>query len=100
VDAAETALSTYAATATILDPADFQQGLEARKKAVDEARQALSELRAQASSLGALPQGDLHKLWPTFSPLEKRELVSALVEAVYVEKGTGPAAERVRIETA
>jgi site-specific DNA recombinase len=88
---------------TLLGEAKFVEGVDARQRALDEAREALAELRSQSSLADELADGDLLKAWPTLTTQEKRRLLHGLLDRVVVTRARGrgknanPVAERTQI---
>ena len=83
---AERQLATYrdADVIDVIGAKSYRKGLEARARAVDDARRELSEAR-QASALPATEiSGDLREAWPDLSITEKRELLSSFIDAIMV----------------
>jgi hypothetical protein len=88
---------------TVIGERKFMEGVEARQQALDEARQALAELRTQSVLSQELTEGELLKAWPTLNVQEKRRLMHGLLDRVVVTRARGrgrhanPIAERVQI---
>lgn len=64
----------------------YVSGLEARQKAVDEARKALVETDVD-DGLDALDEVDLRELWPTLGVVEQRRLLALGIDAVMLRRG-------------
>src|SRR5215218_8659818 len=81
----------------------FMQGVEARQRALDEARAELAELRSQSVLASELTSGDLVAAWPELTLQERRRLMHGLLDRVVlrrsVERGTKatPVQERTQI---
>ena len=91
VERAEQELDAYrddTRIAELLDRTEFHRGLEARAGAVDEARDHLADAQRRAG-LFAVPgtPGDLVKAWPELTIAERRELLSATVDTIFVRSG-------------
>jgi DNA invertase Pin-like site-specific DNA recombinase len=88
---------------TLLGEEKFLEGVEARQRALDEAREALAELRNQSALADELADGDLLKAWPTLTVQEKRRLLHGLLDRVVVTRARGrgknanPISERTQI---
>jgi site-specific DNA recombinase len=88
---------------TILGEPKFLEGVDARQRALDEARQELAELRTQSTLADELADGDLLTAWPTLTVQEKRRLLHGLLDRVVVSRARGrgknanPVRERVQI---
>ncbi|MFY9579822.1 MAG: recombinase family protein [Gaiellaceae bacterium] len=96
VDELEREHLAFVTTASVLDRRLFLAGEEARRQRVELKRLERAELRSQASLLGKVPAGDLLKLWPGLSIVEKRRLFVALADTVRVSRGNGPVDGRVQ----
>ncbi len=96
--AAERELSAYVATVSVSElGADlYRQGLEPRQADVEKARDALEAAATTAPGLPDLV--DVQEEWETFTIAEKRELLSAGLDAVFVAKDDGrPVADRITL---
>jgi site-specific DNA recombinase len=88
---------------TMLGEDKFLEGVEARQRVLDEAREALAELRKQSSLAEELADGDLVRAWPTLTIQEKRRLLHGLLDRVVVVRAHGrgrhanPVSERTQI---
>ena len=71
---------------TLLGEAKFVEGVEARQRALDDARQALATLRSQSRLADELADGDLLHAWPTLTIQEKRRLMHGLLDRVIVSR--------------
>jgi site-specific DNA recombinase len=74
---------------TLLGEQRFLEGVETRQRALDEARQALAELRQQSTLAEELADGDLLRSWPTLTVPEKRRLMHGLLDRVVVKRASG-----------
>lgn len=73
----------------------FMAGLTSRVEAVNAAREALGKAKA---AVGPTPDaGALVALWDDLSVEERRHVLRSSLSAVFVTKGSGPCAERVRV---
>ena len=72
----------------------FLEGVEARQRALDEARETLAELRTQSTLADELADGDLLQAWPTLTVQEKRRLLHGLLDRVVVVARTRARQER------
>lgn len=89
---------------TILGEAKFLEGVDARQRALDEARSTLGELRAQSALADeVVADGDLLRAWPSLTTQEKRRLLHGLLDRVVVSRARGrgknanPIGERTQI---
>jgi DNA invertase Pin-like site-specific DNA recombinase len=88
---------------SLLGQEKFLQGVEARQRALDEARRVLAKLRSQSALANDLIGGDLLVAWPTLSLQEKRRLMHGLLDCVVLRRAEGrgkaavPVAERTQI---
>jgi DNA invertase Pin-like site-specific DNA recombinase len=89
---------------SLLGEERFVEGVEIRQGALDEARQALAELRQQSSLAQELADdGDLLQAWPSLSVQEKRRLMHGLLDRVVITRANGrgrhaqPLSERAQI---
>jgi DNA invertase Pin-like site-specific DNA recombinase len=71
---------------TILGEEKFLEGVEVRQRALDSARSALADLRAQTTLVSGVADGDLVRAWPTLSLQEKRRLMHGLLDRVVVRR--------------
>jgi site-specific DNA recombinase len=69
----------------------FLEGLQSRAQTLSEARAKLAEAAEQATLGGAaeLTAGGLIEAWPTLTTGEKRRLLSAAIDAVFLRPGRG-----------
>jgi hypothetical protein len=74
---------------TILGEAKFLEGVDARQRALDEAREIVAELRNQSTLADELAEGDLLKAWPSLTIQEKRRLLHGLLDRVIVSRARG-----------
>jgi hypothetical protein len=74
---------------TLLGEERFLDGVETRQRALDEARQALAELRQRSTLAHELADGDLLRSWPTLTVQEKRRLMYGLLDRVVVKRASG-----------
>jgi DNA invertase Pin-like site-specific DNA recombinase len=85
VVAAEAELSAFVTTASALDAALFQQGIDARQTRVDLARQRVAALSSQAR---ALPLGgSVSEVWSDLDPIERRTVLAGYLDSVVVSRG-------------
>jgi site-specific DNA recombinase len=88
---------------TLIGEAKFMEGVDARQRELDEAREMLAELRRQSALADELADGDLLKAWPTLTVQEKRRLLHGLLDRVVVSRARGrgkhanPVSERAQI---
>jgi site-specific DNA recombinase len=88
---------------SLLGEEKFLEGVEVRRRALDEARAILAETRSQSTLVEELGDGDLLAAWPTLTVQERRRLMHGLLEQVLVSRATGrgrkaePIAERTQI---
>jgi hypothetical protein len=88
---------------TTIGQEKFMQGVDARQRALDEARQDLAELRSQTALASELTSGDLLAAWPELTLQEKRRLLHGLLERVVLRRSAGrgkkatPVGERTQI---
>jgi site-specific DNA recombinase len=88
---------------TTIGQEKFMQGVDARQRALDEARQDLAELRSQSALASELTSGDLLAAWPELTLQEKRRLLHGLLDRVELRRSAGrgrkatPVAERTQI---
>jgi site-specific DNA recombinase len=81
----------------------FMQGVDARQRALDEARAALAELRSQSTLASELTSGDLLAAWPELTLQERRRLLHGLLDRVVLTRSAGrgakatPVSERTQI---
>lgn len=105
VEAAEHELDLYLSgeLLSVIGQERFLQGLAARQRVLDEAREALGALGAQSKLAEELTNGDLLEAWPTLTIAEKRRLLHGLLDRVVVTRSDGrkkdarPVHERVQI---
>jgi len=64
----------------------FVEGAEVRQRALDEARAALADARAQSALVDELGDGDRVTAWPTLTTQERRRLIHGLLERVAVTR--------------
>jgi DNA invertase Pin-like site-specific DNA recombinase len=94
---AESELYAFVESASALDPALFQRGVDARHGRVDEARERVRELSGRVRQIPA--GGRLSDVWNTFSRDERRSVVAGFVGAVHVRRGASEDLARcVRVE--
>ena len=88
---------------TLIGEAKFLDGVDARQRALDEARATLADLQTQVSLGAELADGDLLRAWPTLTTQEKRRLLHGLLDRVVVTRARGrgknanPVSERAQI---
>jgi DNA invertase Pin-like site-specific DNA recombinase len=98
LEAAERELSEYISAVSVseLGAALYRQGLEPRQKAVEQARDALEAAATTAPGLPDLV--DIQDEWENLTIAERRELLSAGLDAVFVARDDGrPVADRVTL---
>ena len=85
---AEFAMFRDSASIAELGEEHFVAGLRARRAALDQAQEAYLAARAEAEPArsAALPDR-LHELWPDLNVQERRELLSAAIDAVFLRRG-------------
>jgi DNA invertase Pin-like site-specific DNA recombinase len=71
---------------SLLGEEKFMEGVEARQRALDEARAALAEARSQSALAEELGDGDLLQAWPSLTVQERRRLMHGLLEQVIVSR--------------
>jgi site-specific DNA recombinase len=71
----------------------FMQGVDARQRALDEARAALAELRSQSTLASELTSGDLLAAWPELTLQERRRLLHGLLDRVVLTRSAGRGAK-------
>jgi hypothetical protein len=88
VDDAEADMADWleAVSPSSVGRAAYANALEVRQHRVDAARQALSAAQA-AESVHLPPQADLQAVWPTLSTPERRRLLSAGIDTVFLRRG-------------
>lgn len=98
LERAERELEAFVSTISVVDVGAmlYRQGVEKRQAAVDAAR---GELDAAAASGPALPDAvDLREAWDGMTVAERREILSAGLDAVFVARDDGrPVADRVTL---
>jgi site-specific DNA recombinase len=97
LEAAETELAAYRDLNAVAEmgPAAFMEGMRPRVEAVQNARKALAEARG---SVGPIPEaGDLAELWPELTVEQRRQILGSVLGAVWVRRGRGDVADRVKI---
>jgi DNA invertase Pin-like site-specific DNA recombinase len=71
---------------SLLGEQKFVEGVEVRQRALDEAREALTEARSQSALAEELAEGDLLQAWPTLTIQERRRLMHGLLDRVVVTR--------------
>jgi hypothetical protein len=71
---------------SLLGEQKFIEGVEARQRALDEARVSLAEVRSQSALADELGDGDLLSAWPSLKTQERRRLMHGLLEQVVVTR--------------
>jgi len=71
---------------SLLGEQKFDEGVEVRQRAADEARVALAQARSQSALAEELGDGDLLRAWPGLTIQERRRLMHGLVERVVVTR--------------
>jgi hypothetical protein len=82
---AERELYAFVESASALDSALFQRGVDSRQGRVDQARERVGQLSARVTRLPA--GGVLSDLWVDFDAAERREVLSGFIGAVEVRRG-------------
>jgi hypothetical protein len=88
---------------TLIGEDKFLEGVDARQRALDGARETLAELRTQRTLAEELADGDLLRAWPTLTIQDKRRLLHGLLDRVVVSRARGrgrhanPVKERTQI---
>jgi DNA invertase Pin-like site-specific DNA recombinase len=78
-------LHAYVETASALDTALFQRGLDARQMRLDEAQERVTALAARVQRIPV--GGNLTQLWERFTIDERREVLGGFVDRVVVSRG-------------
>jgi site-specific DNA recombinase len=106
VEAAEHELDLFVTNPQLLTTIGqdkFMQGVDARQRALDEARAELAELRSQSALASELTSGDLLAAWPELTLQERRRLLHGLLDRVVLKRSAGrgrkatPVNERTQI---
>jgi site-specific DNA recombinase len=84
-DTAEAELRAYVETASALDAALFQRGIAARQKRLDDAWAKVQVASARTTRLPV--GGSLIKLWGTFTPAERRDVLAGFLDRITVRRG-------------
>jgi DNA invertase Pin-like site-specific DNA recombinase len=71
---------------SLLGEQKFVEGVEVRQRALDEAREALTQARSQSALAEELGDGDLLAAWPSLTIQERRRLMHGLLERVVVTR--------------
>jgi DNA invertase Pin-like site-specific DNA recombinase len=71
---------------SLLGEQKFIEGVEARQRALDEARAVLAEVRSQSALADELGDGDLLSAWPSLTTQERRRLMHGLLGRVVVAR--------------
>jgi hypothetical protein len=71
---------------TLIGEENFLEGVEARQRALDEAREQMVRLSRQSTLAEELVDGDLLKSWPSLSVQDKRRLLHGLLDRVVVSR--------------
>lgn len=100
VESAEAELGAYrdAQLVSVIGATAYRRGLEVRAAAVDDARSELAALRRETS--GVCGRTDLGAVWPELTIGERRELLAAAIDAVFVRRrhsASDPFESRVHI---
>jgi hypothetical protein len=88
---------------TLIGEENFLEGVEARQRALDEAREQMVRLSRQSTLAEELVDGDLLKSWPSLSVQDRRRLLHGLLDRVVVSRARGrgrhanPVSERTQI---
>jgi hypothetical protein len=92
VEAAEHELDLFVTNPQLLTTIGqdkFMQGVDARQRALDEARAELAELRSQSALASELTSGDLLAAWPQLTLQERRRLLHGLLDRVVLKRSAG-----------
>jgi DNA invertase Pin-like site-specific DNA recombinase len=92
VEAAEHELDLFVTNPQLLTTIGqdkFMQGVDARQRALDEARGELAELRSQSALASELTSGDLLAAWPELTLQERRRLMHGLLDRVVLKRSAG-----------
>jgi DNA invertase Pin-like site-specific DNA recombinase len=76
----------------LLDSDAYMKVIGDRQAEVDRARERLADTRAKA---GSLPSIDLEQFWPDMSLTERRHVLAASLDCVFVRRGSGDIGERL-----
>ena len=89
VEKAEAELTTYrdANLISVIGQQAFVAGLQVRQRTLDGARHILEDARR---AVPALDVQELVSLWPTLTVVERRQLLGAAIDAVFVRRATLP----------
>jgi hypothetical protein len=71
---------------SLLGEQKFVEGVEVRQRALDEAREALTQARSQSALAEELAEGDLLQAWPALTIQERRRLMHGLLDRVVVTR--------------
>jgi site-specific DNA recombinase len=71
---------------SLLGEQKFLEGAEVRQRALDEARDELTQARSQSALAEELGHGDLLRAWPKLTIQERRRLMHGLLERVVVTR--------------
>lgn len=99
LEEAEAELRLYQETVKVSDVGaeHFRAGMEVRVQAVEEARRRLAA--ARLASPRVLP-GTLAEIWPNLTVVERRQVLRSSFSVVWVRRGKGNVAGRVRLISA
>jgi site-specific DNA recombinase len=75
----------------------FMQGVDARQRALDGARDELAELRSQSVLASEVTSGDLLAAWPELTTQERRRLLHGLLDRVVLKRSAGRGAKATPI---
>lgn len=78
---------------SLLGDSAWRAGLRARAAAVDSAQQNVATARREATGVDLPDAVTLKALWPSLSVPERRELIAAGVDVIFVRQGRGMAPE-------
>ncbi len=71
---------------SLLGEQKFLEGAEVRQRALDEAREELTQARSQSALADELGDGDLLRAWPKLTIQERRRLMHGLLDKVVVTR--------------
>jgi DNA invertase Pin-like site-specific DNA recombinase len=85
VTAAELELTAFVTAASALDAVLFQQGVDARQRRLDAARQRVAVLAAQSRAVPV--GGSVSEVWDQLEPIERRTVLAGYLASVIVRRG-------------
>jgi DNA invertase Pin-like site-specific DNA recombinase len=98
--AAEAALIAYRddlSLQQLLGMESFKDGLQARQQAFLDASEDVGRAKQLASGVSLPPVEHLTNVWPGLSPAERQRLLASGIDVIYVRRGRGRVADRVKI---